>query len=88
MPTPEETYESWTKEELHDELQNRGLSVGGSKDEQISRLEANDLAAGFTVPADADRCTETYVDASGYSRCELPVGHDGEHVWRNDAEAD
>lgn len=41
----DETYESWTKEELHDELANRGLAVSGSKEEQITRLEEDDVDA-------------------------------------------
>lgn len=35
-------YEGWTKAELQDELEKRGLTKTGNKDELIARLEEDD----------------------------------------------
>lgn len=48
---PGATYESWTAKELAAELTSRGLPSSGSKDEQMSRLEADDV--GATAEAEA-----------------------------------
>ncbi len=40
-----DTYEVLTQQQLHDELQNRGLPVSGTKDEQMTRLEEDDRNA-------------------------------------------
>lgn len=37
-----ENYEEWSKEELQEELRQRGLAVSGNKNELISRLREND----------------------------------------------
>lgn len=35
-------YEGWTKDELSEELEKRGLPKSGNKDELISRLQEDD----------------------------------------------
>ena len=40
--TEAEGYDTWTKEELAEELRTRELAVSGSKDELIARLQEDD----------------------------------------------
>jgi hypothetical protein len=48
----DETYEPMSVEERDEELANRELEVGGTPDEQMDRLEADDAAVAAEVPAE------------------------------------
>jgi hypothetical protein len=51
-------YESYTKAELADELERRGLPKSGNVPELVERLEADDAAQAAPVDAEADADTQ------------------------------
>lgn len=61
-PVSPETYEVQTKTELHDEAANRDLAVGGTKDDLMDRLEADDRAHDAEVAAATEPEPPTYED--------------------------